>query len=100
MAEAMRHRSVSSPRSSNRTCGFPACGFARGKVKNSFPASTPFLLLANNGLSDHVADTSALPPTADLPRPEFEVCFTPNTRHSATPAGLPPLTPCGHRAVI
>ncbi len=30
MAWAMRHRSVSSPRSSNRTCGFPASGSPTG----------------------------------------------------------------------
>jgi len=34
---------------------------------------------------------------ADLPRPEFEVCFTPNNGHSETPAGLPVLTQSGHR---
>jgi len=26
---------------------------------------------------------------ADLPRPEFEVCFTPNNGHSEAHAGLP-----------
>ena len=32
MAWAMRQRSVSRPRSSNRTCGFPASGFPTGFI--------------------------------------------------------------------
>ncbi len=69
MAWAVRHRSVSPPGSSNRTCRFPAFGFARGKVKNSFPASPLLLLLARLGNQGHVAGTTALPPTADIRAP-------------------------------
>ncbi len=45
MAWAMRHRSVSPPHSSNRTCRFPASGFAPRKAKRTYPASPPRLLL-------------------------------------------------------
>ncbi len=51
------------------TCGFPASGFARGKVKNSFPASPLLLLLARFGHSMGCARTSALTPKADVRGP-------------------------------
>ena len=70
MAWAARHRFVSPPGSSNRACRFPAFGFARGEVKNSFPASTLLLLLATSGGSDHAAGTTTLPPANDIRAPK------------------------------
>ena len=60
------HRSVSPPRSSIRTCGFPASGLAHRKVKSIFPVSPHLLLLANKRSSDHLRATSAYAPTDDI----------------------------------
>ena len=66
MAEAMRHRSVPSPRSSNRTCGFPTFGFARGKVKKQFPSITATSASGYKQTLAGLKSTSALHPGADL----------------------------------
>ncbi len=57
---------VSPPRSSNRTCRFPASGFTRRKVKSIFPVSPHLLLLASSGCSGHHSGIAVSPPGADV----------------------------------
>ena len=59
MASAMRQRPVSRPRSSNRTCGFPASGFPTG-----------FICKAHGGAQVHASKAQHAERTEDTDRRE------------------------------
>ncbi len=66
MAEAMRHRSVSSPRSSNRTCGFPASGsptgFTSRRARLRLTAPPPETLTSTDKGVPSTSEAGAPPP--------------------------------------
>ena len=102
VAWTIGHRSVYAPLSSNRTCGFPASGTARGKMKTVSRHHRYFCFWLKADIQSPEIEVRFTPKTGHRRRdvrfgPDY-VRLSPNSRHSRASAGLPLMTQSGSRA--